>query len=257
LQAMYPIEFRWRTTDGKEPDLTAPEAVHPSFAIDINDYYTLEVTLTSSYPDGAKPTVYLACDGEVATATRKEARKILETEVVAQEPGCECLDLLVQALMERLADVKPCPVAYDRGGADAVSLSEHVQSVSGHQSQDREMFKTVLLWSHHLLATSKRKDIVSWSRELRLAGYSRPGHPGAILIEGAQPDVDEFVSRIKALRWQALQVRGEEVRASRRLNFDGDGVSEVEGLGDIVEKLRKKDQELATWFLEGMKIGRG
>lgn len=35
--------------------------------------------------------------------------------------------------------------------------------------------KTTLLWSHHLLATSKRKDIIAWSHELELWGLARPG----------------------------------------------------------------------------------
>lgn len=35
--------------------------------------------------------------------------------------------------------------------------------------------KIVLMWSHHLLATSKRKDIVAWSHELQLWVLSRPG----------------------------------------------------------------------------------
>lgn len=35
--------------------------------------------------------------------------------------------------------------------------------------------KQVLFWSHHLLASSKRKDILNWSRELALWGIIKPG----------------------------------------------------------------------------------
>lgn len=117
--------------------------------------------------------------------------------------------------------------------------------------------KRLLLWSHHLLATSKRKDIVTWSRELRLGGFSRPGYPGAIFIEGLSGDVDEFVTRIKALRWQALQVRAEESdEHGKRVCGDGrEGVVEVEGLGEIVEGLKRVDARVADLFMEGMKIG--
>ncbi|GAA5823390.1 hypothetical protein JCM3770_006849 [Rhodotorula araucariae] len=69
--------------------------------------------------------------------------------------------------------------------------------------------KTTLLWSHHLLATSKRKDIVAWSTELGLYGISKPGYPGVIIVEGLASNVDEFVHRIKQLQWKALQVRCE------------------------------------------------
>ncbi|GAA5909264.1 hypothetical protein JCM6882_003782 [Rhodosporidiobolus microsporus] len=70
--------------------------------------------------------------------------------------------------------------------------------------------KTTLLWSHHLLATSKRKDIVAWSTELELWGLSKPGYPGVIIVEGVKEGVDEFVHRIKQLQWKALQVRCEQ-----------------------------------------------
>jgi hypothetical protein len=84
--------------------------------------------------------------------------------------------------------------------------------------------KCTLIWSHHLLATSKRKDIVAWSTELLLFGCSKPGcdpsrflprfdhrgsrdcsphfcsYPGVIVIEGSKENVDEFVWRIKVSR---------------------------------------------------------
>lgn len=36
-------------------------------------------------------------------------------------------------------------------------------------------FKRVLLWAHHLLATSKRKDIQAWSSELDVWSLSKTG----------------------------------------------------------------------------------
>ncbi|KAK4055173.1 hypothetical protein OIV83_000453 [Microbotryomycetes sp. JL201] len=69
--------------------------------------------------------------------------------------------------------------------------------------------KVVLFWSHHLLATGKRKNIVQWSSELGLWGISKPGYPGVWVVEGLVPDVDEFTHRIKQLNWKALQVRCE------------------------------------------------
>ncbi|GAA5922723.1 uncharacterized protein JCM15063_003402 [Sporobolomyces koalae] len=81
--------------------------------------------------------------------------------------------------------------------------------------------KTTLIWSHHLLATSKRKDIVAWSTELGLFGVSKPGYPGVIVIEGMKENVEEFVWRIKQLQWKALQIRCEE---------DGDVVTPPEDI---------------------------
>ncbi|GAA6040366.1 hypothetical protein JCM8097_007578 [Rhodosporidiobolus ruineniae] len=70
--------------------------------------------------------------------------------------------------------------------------------------------KVTLFWSHHLLATGKRKDIVAGSSELELFGLSKPGYPGVFIVEGLQDRVDEFAYRIKQLNWKALQVRCEQ-----------------------------------------------
>ena len=198
--------------------------------------------------------------------------------------GTECLDILVQTIQDRLSSLSTSPeqsqtdiettTRQTEDTTDTTSTTTN-HAVSTHHPikptkptkplNQPSTIKRTLLWSHHLLSTTKRKQIVTWSRELSLTGYSRPGYPGAILIEGEIHNVDEFVSRIKALRWQALQVRGEEI-CERRICSEvaggghaeqGGGVKEVEGLGDIVNELKKRDQDVADWFLEGMKIAHG
>lgn len=41
-----------------------------------------------------------------------------------------------------------------------------------------------LIWFHHILSTAKRKAIVSWSAKLEIGGFSKPGYPGVLIIEG-------------------------------------------------------------------------
>lgn len=168
-----------------------------------------------------------------------------------QEEGYECLDLVVQGFKDWIDG----HLISSQGNQSIKDAGANTQSIGAKTRKAR--IKRVLLWSHHLLATSKRKDIVTWSRELHLGGYSRPGYPGAIFIEGEEDAVDEFVHRIKQLRWQALQVRAEDVFNIRVCGDGKDGVKEVEALGDVVEALKKADQETANMFLEGMKIARG
>lgn len=43
---------------------------------------------------------------------------------------------------------------------------------------DADGMLCALVWLHHLKSTTKRKLIVQWARELRLAGASKPGFPG-------------------------------------------------------------------------------
>lgn len=100
---------------------------------------------------------------------------------------------LANALRDWLAEAGIEPRASDeqahgRQGAHG----QHQQRVRGPLH-----LKLALLWSHHLLATSKRRDIVAWASELDLYVISKPGYPGVIVTEGIERDVDEFLTRIK------------------------------------------------------------
>lgn len=55
---------------------------------------------------------------------------------------------------------------------------------------------------HHIASLHKRKCIVGWARELRLGGYSKPGWPGVVVVEGEAADAEEFVQRVRSLQWQ-------------------------------------------------------
>ncbi|CAD0097799.1 unnamed protein product [Aureobasidium mustum] len=226
LTTMYPSEFSWRTTP--PPDLEAPTtiATDPNFSLTIHPSYALEFSLPDTYPDTQKPHVYLSCGGDVDTSTRKRARAKLAEVVDEQEVGMEMLDLIVTLFTEHLPEL-----------TEAKSHADQHQGKEGTEQQHSSKIKRVVIWSHHLLATSKRKDIQAWSKELSLSGFSRPGHPGSIFVEGDEDQVDEFIRRLKQLRWQALQVRGEET-ADKRICGPGD------------------DADTADLFLQAMKIAK-
>ncbi|PSK33518.1 hypothetical protein B9Z65_7405 [Elsinoe australis] len=247
LQSMYPEEFTWQTPPGPDADISELQDADFRFSIQIASY-TLDVTLPTTYPSTTKPTAYLQCAATTPTSTRKSARAILSDILAALDPGTEILDILVQDLSSRLESLSA-----------SAAPTDHPCSTQDDATKKPQKIKRLLIWSHHLLATSKRKDIIAWSRELHLSGFSRPGYPGAIVVEGDKDNVDEFETRIKALRWQALQVRGEEVGEGRVLVRDGKAVGfrEVEGLDDVVRGLKECEDRLGEWFLEGMRIGHG
>lgn len=116
----------------------------------------------------------------------------------------------------------------------------------------------VVLWMHHLLATSKRKGIVQLGKELSLAGYSKPGYPGSVYVEGQADNVNTFVEELKSWRWQAIQERASvAVPVSELALLAGSkGIEEVPGLGEIVEGLkhREKSGKVAELYIEAMKI---
>lgn len=59
----------------------------------------------------------------------------------------------------------------------------------------QEVFSRLWIYSHHIYNKSKRKNILEWSKELGLSGFSMPGKPGIVCVEGPQPACEEFWSR--------------------------------------------------------------
>ena len=68
-----------------------------------------------------------------------------------------------------------------------------------------------LIYSHHIIAKSKRKAIADLSRDYQLGGMAKIGWPGIIIIEGEENNCDRFIDDIRSMRWQHLVVRGEEL----------------------------------------------
>lgn len=62
-------------------------------------------------------------------------------------------------------------------------------------AQPRDFFSRLWIYSHHIYNKVKRKNILEWSRELGLSGFSMPGKPGIVCVEGPQPACEEFWSR--------------------------------------------------------------
>ncbi|KIS02076.1 hypothetical protein L804_00334 [Cryptococcus deuterogattii 2001/935-1] len=65
----------------------------------------------------------------------------------------------------------------------------------------------VLLVSHHLLSSTKRKNIISLSSTLSLIGFSKTGHPGIMYAIGDEADLTEWIREIKSWNWLALRVK--------------------------------------------------
>jgi hypothetical protein len=90
--------------------------------------------------------------------------------------------------------------------------------------------KITLMWFHHIKAPRKLEALAAWARELGVGGALKPGFPGALLATGREDAVDEYVRRIKGLRWQAACVRAELVGGEHGA---GDAGLEVVGEGDM------------------------
>ncbi|KAM5335755.1 RWD domain-containing protein 2B isoform 1-T3 [Glossophaga mutica] len=72
------------------------------------------------------------------------------------------------------------------------------------------------IYSHHIYNKCKRKHILEWAKELSLSGFSMPGKPGVVCVEGLQSACEEFWSRLRKLNWKRILIRHQE-----DIPFDG------------------------------------
>ncbi|KAK7543877.1 hypothetical protein IWX49DRAFT_145374 [Phyllosticta citricarpa] len=244
LESMYPEEFLMiKDAQSLEEDI--------EFEIKVDASHTLSFIMPASYPESSHPQVFLSFGEDIENDERRHFRAILRDIIQKQELGIECVDLIIGDLRLALEDVK---VASDHA---LKSASKH--SNEGPTVHEPEGLR-VVLWMHHLLATSKRRAIVQMSRESCLAGYSRPGYPGSVYVEGEADNVRSFVDELKTMRWQAIQERASEscpMSALTLISAGMKGIQEVQGLGEMAEGLKshgEKGSEVASFYLESMKI---
>lgn len=68
-------------------------------------------------------------------------------------------------------------------------------------------FSRMFIYSHHIYSVNKRKHIVNWAKEFDLTGFSMPGKPGMICVEGEMTNVQKFWTQLKTEPWHKLQIK--------------------------------------------------
>ncbi|XP_069563476.1 RWD domain-containing protein 2B [Brachyistius frenatus] len=94
----------------------------------------------------------------------------------------------------------------------------------------QEVFSRLWIYSHHIYNKSKRKNILEWSKELDLSGFSMPGKPGIVCVEGPQSACEEFWSRVKVLTWKKIMIRHREDIPLDRQGEDSRTVESINSL---------------------------
>ncbi|WKX98729.1 hypothetical protein Q1695_013981 [Nippostrongylus brasiliensis] len=77
-----------------------------------------------------------------------------------------------------------------------------------------EKYARLYILSHHLLSTIKRANIIQMAKELDLSGFSTPGRPAAIVVEGKSLACDEFWKTVKSWQWKRITLRHSELLPS-------------------------------------------
>lgn len=235
LDAMYPGQVIF---DSRSRDLNYTSN-HSSKA-------KLTLRIPEQYPLSGAPDIISACD-----AFRNDIRDTAHDAFrEVNVPGDEILDQLVGIFEDLLSNISKAhpgemPNLGDTGEAKASPSS-----------------KTVIIWLHHLLATSKRKLAVNpisstspaipESRSAAVSGITKPGYPGIMIFSGPRDLVDAHVCQLKSLNWQAFQVRydstenvapGGDVGTEWSFQHRDGKVVEVETMAEVVKGIEKEEHK--------------
>ncbi|PLW06904.1 hypothetical protein PCASD_23531 [Puccinia coronata f. sp. avenae] len=231
LQSMYPDgQFQWIVT----PAVCSQPDQLPSFQLSLTPMFgdghehqvEMRVTIGAAYPSGGMPKVQLRMEsmgredsesfraGYAAWLAEEES----ERRASKKAQGEVCMDVVVGKLVELAAGFTPskstaAPVVVPvlPPGHSSSPIIRNLDYQDHHASNRTLPMAWSVFWMHHIKATGKRKNIVGWARELGIRGWSKPGYPGALVIDGPQAAVEEYSARLKALRWKAIQQRHLEV----------------------------------------------
>jgi hypothetical protein len=88
--------------------------------------------------------------------------------------------------------------------------NDTTSKTTNEQILKKKSYSRLWIYSHHIYNTEKRRNILHWAHELHVNGFSLPGKPGIICIEGQESDVDEYWTRLRNLTWKKLQMKEKE-----------------------------------------------
>ncbi|KAI9713346.1 MAG: hypothetical protein M1828_001439 [Chrysothrix sp. TS-e1954] len=218
LEAMYPEQVFY-----------SPKRAELEFRSDLK---RLILRIPDQYPETAKPTVLLA---ECARC-KSNPQAALRDVIAGIALGEELLDSVISAFVS-MSDDPASPGQYSEQ-----TTTPPATAATANQKC------TVVVWLHHLLNTNKRKQVLHPS-SLQLSGVSKPGYPGVLIFSGPSKEVHQHVNELKALNWQAFQVR---LEVEDQWTYDhGHGVKEVETMADVVREIGEEHKSV---FLDVMKM---
>lgn len=224
LEAMYPSEITWHE---QRQELTYTPQAGGSLTLRVPD----------EYPGEVHPVLIQACD-----FGKDDIRTIFRTRVdsLVLPIGEEILDTIIQAFEEVVGERQ------DASNAIVAASNDR------HKS-DQPANKTVIIWLHHLLNTNKRKLALNPSNDInQISGVTKPGYPGVLVYSGVIHAVDAHVSELKNQRWQAFQVRLEEVGKNTWTFSHGSNIKEVESMSEVAQSILQDDNRRD--FLEAVGI---
>ncbi|XP_077397187.1 RWD domain-containing protein 2B [Festucalex cinctus] len=194
------------STESPPPPPAPPPSSRPQFVIkqrledDTGDAEGVDFIISCTYPPeypSVVPELTVRCS-KVSRPQQTKLHARLNTHLADTCMGEVCVLSALEWLRDNLRAFVDKSSSAPPPKRDAVSPLR------------REAFSRLWIYSHHIYNSTKRKNILEWAKELALSGFSMPGKPGIVCVEGAQEACEEFWSRVKALTWKRIMIRHRE-----------------------------------------------
>ncbi|EPQ54296.1 hypothetical protein GLOTRDRAFT_111623 [Gloeophyllum trabeum ATCC 11539] len=115
-----------------------------------------------------------------------------------------------------------------------------------------------VLFFHHISNRAKIRSLHQLTVEHSLRGYLKLGKPAVLVCQGEESDVDEYLKKVKSMRWQQARVEVKDHVASdaaAHIPANLRGLEEVATLSELTQRLRLLGSDWERWFKRGMGFG--
>ena len=202
-------------------------ALPPSYPTD--ERAILEVDASLSHRQGVRAnssTKISACHRKSVIDALPSLLQSCRT-VSSDSAGSESVFLVLSRADTWIEDEWPsyC-LEFSSGDQLSAALQPTIHNRIADENTKSPVLGRILIYSHHIIAKSKRKAIIDLGKDYNLGGYVKIGWPGIIVVEGREEDCQSFYDEIRRMRWQYLVIRGEE----REEIAPGDEITDLDDL---------------------------
>lgn len=154
----------------------------------------ISINLPSFYPE-EEPDIYVRCNQlnrQQETALNLDLGNFIRSNTFKEQ----CLFTAITWLQDNIDNYyKKC---------------EDTKTVDSKDKTTCENFTRIWIYSHHIYNKKKREEIVKIAKEYNLTGFSLPGKPGIVCIEGPEYYCMEWWKIIKSMNWKKIVIRKTE-----------------------------------------------
>uniref|UniRef100_K1QLE3 RWD domain-containing protein 2B n=1 Tax=Magallana gigas TaxID=29159 RepID=K1QLE3_MAGGI len=154
----------------------------------------LVCTFPHEYPQAA-PNVFTRCS-DMSKENHRKLNEDLHEFIQSLDRGEICMFSVIEWIQSNI-DNYVQPVEVD-------------DSTSEKEVQYDTILSRLWIYSHHIFSKFKRRDIIDWAEELKLTGFSLPGKPGVICVEGYSRNVDDYWHRLRGMNWKRIVIKEKE-----------------------------------------------